>query len=127
MPTVRQVLAAAKRKVTPTAKERKEMQKVIDEAVAVTRDVIKPLGLGYTLAGSFIRDTWMPDKKEFEIFILFPEGKTRDQLERTGLNAGKEIVKRLGGVHTIAYAEHPYVRAKAGGFDIDIVPCYKLK
>ena len=124
---MKRMLEAVRKKVTPSPQDRREIGKVIDRAVAVTKDVIKPLGLGYTLAGSFIRDTWMPDKKEFEIFIMFPESTTRKELEEKGLSIGKSIVKRLDGSYVIAYAEHPYVRAKAGGFDIDIVPCYRLK
>jgi tRNA nucleotidyltransferase (CCA-adding enzyme) len=121
------VLDSVRKKVTPTPEERKELEKVIDRAVAVTKQAIKPHGLDYTLAGSFIRDTWMPDKKEFEIFIMFPEHTGRSRLEELGLEVGKKIVDQLNGSYVIAYAEHPYVRARAGGFDLDIVPCYKLR
>jgi len=124
---MKNILASVRKKVTPTPAERKEIEKVIDRAVAATKKVIKPLGLDYTLAGSFIRDTWMVDKKEFEIFIMFPENATRKRLEEHGLSVGKKIVSELGGIHIIAYAEHPYVRAMIGEFDVDIVPCYKLK
>ena len=120
------IWAKVKEKVTPTPIEKDEINKMVDEAVFVTKKIIKPLGLGFTLAGSFIRDTWMADKKEFEIFILFPEGAKREVLEKKGLEIGKKIVRMLKGKHVIAYAEHPYVRARVGDFDIDIVPCYKL-
>lgn len=124
---MKRVLDKVRKKVTPTKKEYREMDRMIDRAVAATEEVTKPLGLGHTLAGSFIRNTWMPDKKEFEIFILFPENTSREELEKQGLDVGKQIVDGLKGRYVIAYAEHPYVRARAGGFDIDIVPCYRLK
>jgi len=127
MTAIKKVIEAVRKKVTPTARERKDMEKVIDKVVDITKQAIKPLGLGYTLAGSFIRDTWMPDKKEFEVFILFPETASREKLEKQGLEVGKGIIDSLNGSYVIAYAEHPYVRARVLGYDIDIVPCYKLK
>jgi len=127
MSELKQVLDKARKEVTPTAQEKKAFEKVISKAVAVTMEVIKPPGLGYTLAGSFIRDTWMPDKKEFEIFIMFPENTSREKLEKQGLEVGKQIVDKLNGRYVVAYAEHPYIRATTEGFDIDIVPCYRLK
>jgi tRNA nucleotidyltransferase (CCA-adding enzyme) len=120
------VLKQVLRKITPTPKERKDLEAVIDRAVGVTEKIIKPLALRHTLAGSFTRDTWMPDKKEFEIFILFPEDYPRERLEKMGLEIGKEIVRALKGSCRVAYAEHPYTRAKILGYDVDIVPCYKV-
>lgn len=114
------------KKITPTKKERKDLEAVIDRVVKTTENIIKPLALRHTLAGSFTRDTWMLDKKEFEIFILFPEDYPRERLEKMGLKIGEEIVKALKGSSRVAYAEHPYTRAKILGYDVDIVPCYKV-
>jgi tRNA nucleotidyltransferase (CCA-adding enzyme) len=127
MSEINTILAKVKKRVTPTAKERKEIKAVINKVVRTTKKVIKPMALDYTLAGSFIRDTWMTDKKEFEIFIMFPEFTDREELEKYGLEVGKKIIEELNGRYVIAYAEHPYVRARVMGYDIDIVPCYMLK
>ncbi|MBI4176073.1 MAG: CCA tRNA nucleotidyltransferase [Candidatus Aenigmarchaeota archaeon] len=119
---LRQVL----KKVTPTPREQEEMNHIKGKILSAAGKVLEPLGVGCTMAGSFMRDTWMPHKKEFDLFMLFPKELKREELERQGLDVGKEIVRRLGGTYLIAYAEHPYVRAKIGGFDVDIVPCYKV-
>jgi tRNA nucleotidyltransferase (CCA-adding enzyme) len=92
-----------------------------------------------------MRNTWLPNKKEFDIFIMFPESYSRETLEKLGLDIGKKITKKLRGEHVIAYAEHPYVRAKVftkpviekrmlrkkevagSSYEIDIVPCYAVK
>ncbi|MBI4020424.1 MAG: CCA tRNA nucleotidyltransferase [Candidatus Aenigmarchaeota archaeon] len=121
------LLQSVLRKITPTGKEQEQMGYIKGRVVSAAEKVLQPEGLGYTLAGSLLRDTWMRDKKEFDLFIMFPEETTREDLERKGLEIGKEIARRVGGSHVIAYAEHPYVRAKVDGYDVDIVPCYKLE
>ncbi len=115
------------REITPTEEERKEISAVIEKVKRVVESAIKPKGLSFTIAGSYMRDTWMRDKKEFDIFIMFPVSYSREGLEKEGLKLGKEIVKRVKGKYKIAYAEHPYVRAVIDGYDVDIVPCYKVE
>ncbi|NIO21496.1 MAG: CCA tRNA nucleotidyltransferase [Candidatus Aenigmarchaeota archaeon] len=121
------ILRKVLKKITPTEKERGELNDVLERIIAVTENVIKPMGLGKTVAGSFIRDTWLTDKKEIDLFIMFPVSYSRIELEKSGLETGKNIIKKLKGEYEIAYAEHPYVRGKVNGFSIDIVPCYKVK
>lgn len=118
------ILDNVSKKITPTKSEEKQLISIIR---LVERSVERSIsGLSYTLAGSFTRDTWMKDKKEFDIFIMFPENVTNQELERKGLELGKKIVKDIKGTYKVAYAEHPYTRAKFRGYDVDIVPCYNL-
>jgi len=77
------------------------------------------------LAGSITRDTWLPTKKEFDIFIIFPKTFSLGKLEKVGLNIGKTLIKKLKGDWIIEYAQHPYVRGRVFGTEVDIVPCYK--
>ena len=115
------------KKITPDYWERRETNLVIQRVEEATRKTLRKKGLSYVLAGSFVRDTWLPDKKEFDLFIMFPEKTTRENLEKSGISIGKKIVKQVKGSYEIAYAEHPYVRAKIKKFSVDIVPCYKVK
>ena len=127
MATMKKTLDYALKKITPTQSEQRETEAVIDEVKKVAGNIIRPFGISLTIAGSFVRDTWLPDKKEFDIFLMFPEWYSRDDLEKKGLSLGKKIVGRLKGKYIIAYAEHPYVRATVKGFDLDIVPCFKVE
>lgn len=120
------VLDRTIRKITPTKRERKELSVILKLLIKAADDVIKPLKLEKTLAGSLIRDTWLTDKKEIDLFILFPVSFPRKSLEKTGLEVGKNILKKVKGKYEIAYAEHPYVKGKIGNFSVDIVPCYKV-
>ena len=120
------VLQGVLKEVTPTEQEKQMTGAILEKVRTATDEVLKPFGFSHIVAGSFVRDTWMPDKKEFDVFIMFPKRHSREKLEKDGLEIGKDIVKRLRGKHRIAFAEHPYVRASVDGYEIDIVPCYKV-
>jgi tRNA nucleotidyltransferase (CCA-adding enzyme) len=124
--SVDMVLNGVLKEITPSEQEKQQTQMILDKVRSATDEILKPLGFPHIVAGSFIRDTWMPDKKEFDVFILFPPRHSREKLEKQGLEIGKDIAKKLRGRHRIAFAEHPYVRASIDGYDIDIVPCYKV-
>jgi tRNA nucleotidyltransferase (CCA-adding enzyme) len=145
---VHEALTGVLKKITPSENEQAETRVFIENVLKVTDEIIKPHGLTRTLAGSYMRDTWLPNKKEFDIFIMFPENYSRDTLEKLGLEIGKQITRKLHGEHVIAYAEHPYVRAKVftrpvieevkrilrkkevkkgSSYEIDIVPCYAVQ
>ncbi len=124
---MKSVIAEVKKLIKPSSSEEKEMKTILDAVVKATKKTVKDYGLDFTVSGSFIRNTWLPDKKEFDIFILFPVKYSRGELESLGLDIGKKIMKTLGGKAEIAYAEHPYTRGVYKKYSIDIVPCYKVK
>ena len=121
------VMKQVLKKVTPTPQEHRKSEAVLTKVTDATEKVIRPKGLHYIVAGSYTRNTYMPDKKEFDIFIMFPEDTPREKLEKQGLQVGKAIVRKLKGTYQIAYAEHPYTRSRVGKYSVDIVPCYKLR
>ncbi len=121
------VLKNVLKKITPSEKEKNDMRRVLKRILSVSESVLKPHGLEKTIAGSFIRDTWLKDKKEIDLFIMFPTTYPRERLEKIGIDVGKNIMKKLNGNFVIAYAEHPYVKGEVEGYGIDIVPCYKVK
>lgn len=127
MVKLQNVLASVAEKVTPTKTQHREIDRLLKKVLKKTEEKARPMGLGYTIAGSFIRDTYMLDKKEFDLFLLFPENTTRKDLERKGLAVGRRIIRSLGGRAVVAYAEHPYIRGRINGFDVDIVPAYSIK
>jgi len=126
MDSIDKILNEVVKQITPTKEERKEAESVIRKILRVTDQITKKK-FEKTIAGSFIRDTWLRDKKEFDLFILFPTKYKKEQLEKIGLKLGKKIIEAMKGKYEIAYAEHPYVRGEVGGYKIDIVPCYKVK
>ncbi len=121
------VLSAALKRIVPSAAEQRALERAIARVQAAAAKAVKGKGLKPVLAGSFTRDTWMRHKREFDLFICFPESVPRERLEKEGLAIGKRIAKRLRGKAAVAYAEHPYTRLSFRGFSVDIVPCYAVR
>lgn len=77
------------------------------------------------VAGSIARNTQLKDDKDIDVFVLFPESLPREEFVKEGIRIAKECFK--GHKWEEAYAEHPYIRADVKGFDVEIVPSYKIK
>ncbi len=96
----------------------------------LSEDIIRVInGLGHDaiLAGSIAKDTCLKGDKDLDIFVLFDKGAPRKQLEKVGLEIGREVAKAFGVKSHTHYAEHPYTKMKIRGYDIDLVPCYKIR
>jgi tRNA nucleotidyltransferase (CCA-adding enzyme) len=75
------------------------------------------------LHGSVAHGTWIREQKELDIFIIFSEYIGREQL-KTAL----DVLRMLTDWDfTEAYAEHPYLRTIINGYQLDIVPCFRVK
>ncbi|QFU81853.1 CCA tRNA nucleotidyltransferase [Natronorubrum aibiense] len=119
------VVAAVHERIEPDAAERAHLRDVADrltdraETAARERcpeaDVLQ--------VGSTARDTWISGDRDIDIFVRFPPAVDREDLERYGLEVGHET---LPDGHE-EYAEHPYVKGTVEGFDIDVVPCFRLE
>jgi len=121
------ILESISARITPTPDQHAEIDRILKRVVAKANAFATPQGIHCTIAGSFIRNTYMLDKREFDLFLMFPEETTRESLEKKGLELGKRIISSLHGKAIVAYAEHPYIRGKVNGFDVDIVPAYAIK
>jgi tRNA nucleotidyltransferase (CCA-adding enzyme) len=115
------------KQILPDKKTERDLKSVAKKVLSVAKKKAKKYKAEAMIVGSITRDTWLPDKKEFDIFILFPKDLSPAELEKYGLEVGKQIVKELKGTFTLKYAQHPYISAKINGVDVDIVPCYKIK
>jgi tRNA nucleotidyltransferase (CCA-adding enzyme) len=78
------------------------------------------------VVGSVARDTWLSGDRDLDIFLLFPPGLSREELEETGLDLARKVARRFAGSFREKYAEHPYVNATVDGLDVDLVPCYEV-
>ena len=75
------------------------------------------------VAGSAARGTYMADRLDIDLFLLFPPDLPRDRLREEGLALGRAI---LSDPET-RYAEHPYLRGRFEGFAVDAVPGYAVE
>lgn len=129
MPTrdYERVLKKVLKRIKPRKSEERKLKNLSVKVLEVTNSEAAKVNAKAMLVGSLTRDTWLPDKSEFDIFVLFHPDLPREQLEKIGLSIGKSTIKRLGGKFHIDYAEHPYVCGRVNGVDIDIVPCYEIE
>ncbi len=94
----------------------KELRKRLDALLE------KYPGLRYEFLGSYARNTWLPGNLEIDVFILFPEDWSNQELERVGLEIGKAVMDE----YELRYAAHPYVHGRVKGVEVDVVPCFAL-
>lgn len=111
-------------KLRPSAEERKEERRILKKIEGEVKTFDPKLEV--MLVGSTAKDTDLRGDKDMDVFILFPEDTSREELEVKGLDIGKSIGAKFGE-YIIKYAEHPYVNCRIDGYDVDVVPCYKLK
>ncbi len=117
-----EVISEAISLITPSEEEKKEAQETEEELKKRLDKTISP-PLRYRFLGSYARGTWLRGSLEIDIFILFPEDTSSQELEKKGLEIGKNVVDDV----ELRYAAHPYVHGKVRGTEVDIVPCYSLK
>lgn len=112
------------KRIIPSVRERINVEQVVKELLKKVSSAIENLKLeAYPMiVGSVAKDTWLK-KPDIDIFILFPKAVERKELEEKGLKIGREVLPES----ELRYAEHPYTSGFYKGYEIDIVPCYKIE
>jgi tRNA nucleotidyltransferase (CCA-adding enzyme) len=112
------------KKIVPTKKEIEREKKIVKELLKKI-DSIKGKHVKTILAGSMARNTHLRGDNDIDIFVLFPTKIERNEFVREGLKIGKKVLK--GFEWEEAFSEHPYIRGKYKGFNVEIVPSYEIK
>ncbi len=74
------------------------------------------------VAGSAARGTFLTDRLDVDLFLLFPPDLPRERLRAEGLALGGAVLTDT----RVRYAEHPYLRGSFEGFTVDAVPGYAV-
>lgn len=111
------------RRVKPTrAEDAKVMSAIKALEEKVSREARRiDAHIELMLVGSVAKGTHLRDP-DIDMFMLFPESTEPEELKEKGLAIGKAV---LGGREH--YAQHPYVRGEFKGFQVDLVPCFKVR
>ncbi|MEW6221837.1 MAG: CCA tRNA nucleotidyltransferase [Candidatus Hadarchaeota archaeon] len=119
------VLKEVLRRVKPRGSDAAKLSKVVGELLEMVESTCKKLGVNAraALVGSAARATWLRTEKDIDIFILFPETVSREELERQGLAVARGVAGKKGEER---FAEHPYVTIDYKGFQVDLVPAYDV-
>jgi tRNA nucleotidyltransferase (CCA-adding enzyme) len=100
------------------ARARSELVAKVTEAAAARGS---PL-VRAVIAGSAARGTFLSDRLDIDLFLLFPPDLSRDRLREEGLALGRAVLTDS----ETRYAEHPYLRGRYEGFHVDAVPGYAV-
>ncbi|WP_090618455.1 CCA tRNA nucleotidyltransferase [Natrinema salaciae] len=119
------VVAEIRDRVDPDEDERARLRDVADRLIerAETAATDRCDGADVLQVGSTARDTWISGDRDIDVFVRFPPELDRETLEEYGLEVGHAT---LPEGHE-EYAEHPYVKGEVEGFDVDVVPCFRLE
>jgi tRNA nucleotidyltransferase (CCA-adding enzyme) len=119
------VVDAIRGRVDPDEDERRRLREVADRLLerAGTAATERCADADVLQVGSTARDTWISGDRDIDVFVRFPPDLDRETLEEYGLEVGHAT---LPDGHE-EYAEHPYVKGELEGFDVDVVPCFRLE
>lgn len=115
-------------RVTPSETEEVAMRAGINTAIGRISKIISGRA-EIVVAGSSARGTNLSGDSDVDIFMLFDNTVSKDQMEVEVINTAKHFVKGVKNEsYVIKYAEHPYARLILGdlGLNIDLVPAYKI-
>jgi tRNA nucleotidyltransferase (CCA-adding enzyme) len=109
--------------IRPPPAQEKKVKSVVDElSEKVVREArkigahLEPMLVGSVAKGTHLKD---PD---IDLFMLFPESTGMEKLKEWGLEVGRRVVD--GREY---YAQHPYIRGIYKGFQVDLVPCFRIR
>lgn len=115
-------------RIKPTEPEKEKLLAVQEELALQVKAAAERLGIQEVLVkivGSAARGTWLSGTHDIDIFISFPEETPRKELESLGMAIAREVAKHAEHVED-RHAEHPYLNITYKGFDVDLVPCFRV-
>ncbi len=111
-------------RITPDEAEEKQIEHAVERLSETVRRVARERGLDLEplLVGSVAKGTYLTEL-DIDIFLPFPPDTPRSTLKHEGLAIGHTILPE----GEERYAEHPYVSGEFDGYEVDLVPCYRVR
>src|SRR5688572_1014655 len=121
-PAMDPVEARVLKRILPTKEEDARLQEVVHELKTRLSERIAARGLDAKpiLVGSVAKGVHLHEP-EVDMFVAFSPDVPREVLEKEGLALGDILTRPVR-----MYAEHPYTRGWYTGFEVEIVPCYRI-
>ncbi|WP_291764450.1 CCA tRNA nucleotidyltransferase [Caldivirga sp. UBA161] len=131
MPNIEDVIKEALRIVTPSQDEVKAINSIALEIMHILERKLRELGLEaeVTLQGSIAHGTWLPGDRDIDVFLVFPRNDKYINLVKSGelVRDLAAAISEIGISWVMNYAQHPYLTLTYNGFNIDVVPCIKMR
>ena len=131
MPNIEDIVKEALRIVTPSQDEAKAINNTASEVIHLLEGKLRELGLEaeVTLQGSIAHGTWLPGDRDIDIFLVFPRNDKYINLVKSGelVRNLAAAISEMGISWVMNYAQHPYLTLTYNGFNIDVVPCIRMR
>lgn len=118
------LLDEVRARLRPTPSEQRLLARVQAEAVERLERAL-PSDVEIGLVGSGAKGTALRGNNELDLFLLFPDSYSVEQLRQVGLSCAQRAMRGLPTEKS--YAQHPYLKAHLHGVKLDIVPSYKIE
>ncbi len=124
---VAKVIEEAKRYVQPSPEEVALVNEVTGYVLSVLKREVESRykGVEVSLQGSIAKNTWLSGARDIDVFVIFPRDYSMSVFERL-LSDVIDVAGRYNMSWVIRYAQHPYVQLRYRGFEIDVVPCFRM-
>lgn len=116
--------AEVRDRLRPDREERHRMGKAVAALKGGLQGNLESAGLPgeATVQGSVAKDTWLAGSTDIDVFVMLPpevDDERLDGLMRTAVDGVLEDAQAK-------YAQHPYLIGSFQGFDVDVVPAYRV-
>jgi len=111
-------------KVIKPTKEEAELEGKFCHLMVSYIQASVPKGCKAVLTGSMAKGTFLRDKRDVDIFVLFDRSVPRERLEPSIRHIMHVAFPGVG--YQMSYAEHPYARFHFEGRRLDLVPAYRI-
>ena len=116
-------------KIRPSPEEIEAVNETTEKVLKCINELCEEEGIDVqaNAVGSVAKKTWISGKSDIDIFISFPIDTDMDYLKEKGLEIAFKTNDALDGKANQHYASHPYLTCDIDGFEVDIVPCYRIE
>jgi len=112
-------------RISPSPELRERVARVRARLVQRSEEISRARGhplVRALVAGSAARETYISDRLDIDLFLLYPPDTPRSVLAQEGLAVGRELLTNPEQ----RYAEHPYLRGDFEGFQVEAVPGFAI-
>jgi tRNA nucleotidyltransferase (CCA-adding enzyme) len=128
---LKRICNAVRERIRPDEEEERRVKAVTGRIINKVNQKALEMGIdAHAISvGSTARNTWLRGETDIDVFIMFPEDVSEEDLKEQGLSLAKSISDRWEE----RYASHPYIHAyfyDAEGrteYGVDLVPCFAVK
>jgi tRNA adenylyltransferase (EC 2.7.7.25) len=121
---IEEVLKEVYKLVTPSEEEERKIKEVSHNIKTLVTEAVRGIDAEVEVYGSVARSTWLPGQRDIDVFVVLNGRDVKPE----------EVVRRLshffserGVSWAMRYAQHPYLTLFVEGYEVDVVPCYKIK